>query len=43
MIAAETDFLKPEVKLFRRWLLAELGIGDERPKSSRPGARPFIQ
>jgi DNA-binding transcriptional LysR family regulator len=43
MIAAETDFLKPEVKLFRRWLLAELGIGDEHPKSSRPGARPSIQ
>jgi DNA-binding transcriptional LysR family regulator len=38
LIAAETDFQKPEVKLFRRWLLSELGVGNERQKRSHPDA-----
>ena len=38
LVAAQTDFQKPEVKLFRRWLLSELGIGEERRKSSRARA-----
>jgi LysR family transcriptional regulator, glycine cleavage system transcriptional activator len=43
LIAAETDFQRPEVKLFRRWLLAELGTGDEHHESSPDGARASIQ
>jgi DNA-binding transcriptional LysR family regulator len=39
LVAAQADFQKPEVKLFERWLLAELGIADEPRKASRPGAR----
>jgi LysR family transcriptional regulator, glycine cleavage system transcriptional activator len=39
LIAAETDFQKPEVKLFRRWLLSELGIGEEHRKFSRSSSR----
>jgi DNA-binding transcriptional LysR family regulator len=32
LVAAQADFQKPEVKLFRRWLLSELGITDGRDK-----------
>jgi DNA-binding transcriptional LysR family regulator len=39
LVAAETDFQKPEVKLFRRWLLSELGIEPEPRKSARSGPR----
>ncbi len=33
LLTAQTDFQKPEVKLFRRWLLSELGIETEHRKS----------
>jgi LysR family transcriptional regulator, glycine cleavage system transcriptional activator len=39
LVAAQTDFQKPEVKLFRNWLLSELGIADEHRKCSGPGTR----
>ncbi len=41
LVAAETDFQKPEVKLFRRWLLSELGAeaGAERRMPARSGSR----
>jgi DNA-binding transcriptional LysR family regulator len=32
LVAAQTDFQKPEVRLFQRWLLSELGIADVRQK-----------
>jgi DNA-binding transcriptional LysR family regulator len=35
LVTPQTDFQKPEVKLFRRWLLSELDVGTERRKSSR--------
>ena len=31
LVTAQADFQKPEVKLFRRWLLSELGAGDPAP------------
>jgi LysR family transcriptional regulator, glycine cleavage system transcriptional activator len=34
LVAAQTEFQKPEVKLFRRWLLSELGIADEQSFTS---------
>jgi LysR family transcriptional regulator, glycine cleavage system transcriptional activator len=43
LVPARTDFQKPEVKLFRRWLLSELGIGDKQRKISRSGVRTSIQ
>jgi LysR family glycine cleavage system transcriptional activator len=43
LIAAQTDFQKPEVKLFRHWLLSELGGGDEHHKPSCSGARASTQ
>lgn len=33
LVTAQTDFQKPEVKLFRRWLLSELGIAGEHRKA----------
>lgn len=39
LVTAQTDFQKPEVKLFRGWLLAELGAGAERRKPARMGTR----
>jgi DNA-binding transcriptional LysR family regulator len=39
LIAAQTDFQKPEVKLFQRWLLSELGGGNEHHEPSHSGAR----
>ena len=39
LVTAQTDFQKPEVKLFRHWLLSELGARDQRRKSARSGAR----
>jgi LysR family glycine cleavage system transcriptional activator len=38
LVAAQTDFQKPEVTLFRRWLLSGLGIADERQEPSRSHA-----
>lgn len=37
LVTAETEFQKPEVKLFRRWLLSELGAATEyrKPAPSR--------
>ncbi len=40
LVTAETDFQKPEVKVFRRWLLSELGEPAEGRKPARSGARP---
>jgi len=43
LVTAEADFQKPEVKLFRRWLLSELGVEAEhrKPVRTRAGlARP---
>jgi LysR family transcriptional regulator, glycine cleavage system transcriptional activator len=39
LVTSPTDFQKPEVKLFRRWLLSELGARTEHRKSRRPGPR----
>ncbi len=39
LVASQTEFQKPEVKVFRRWLLSELGGGAEHRKSIRPGSR----
>jgi LysR family transcriptional regulator, glycine cleavage system transcriptional activator len=38
LVTSESDFQKPEVKQFRRWLLAELGIAAEHHKPARAGA-----
>lgn len=35
LVTSETDFEKPEVKLFRTWLLAELGAAPKAAKSQR--------
>jgi len=42
LVTPQTDFQKPEVKLFKRWLLSELGAAT---KSARPGSarRPKSQ
>lgn len=42
LIAAQTDFQKPEVRLFRQWLLSELAIAEKR-RASRPDARAFAE
>jgi DNA-binding transcriptional LysR family regulator len=39
LVISETDFQKPEVKLFRSWLLSELGAATERRKSHRAAGR----
>jgi DNA-binding transcriptional LysR family regulator len=39
LVTPQTDFQKPEVKLFRRWLLSELGAETEHRKSARSGSR----
>jgi DNA-binding transcriptional LysR family regulator len=39
LITSHADFQKPEVKQFRRWLLAELGVGSDQRKSPRSGSR----
>jgi LysR family glycine cleavage system transcriptional activator len=39
LVTSETDFQKPEVKLFRRWLRSELGLEPERRKPPRPDSR----
>ena len=39
LVTSETDFQKPEVKLFRHWLLSELGAGGiEHRKPARAGS-----
>jgi DNA-binding transcriptional LysR family regulator len=48
LVTPETDFQKPEVKLFQRWLLSELGIGGEHRKPAHLGVpratvTPFIR
>jgi len=35
LVTPQTDFQKPEVKLFKRWLLSELGAETRQPKSAR--------
>jgi DNA-binding transcriptional LysR family regulator len=35
LVAAETDFQKPEVKAFRHWIMAELGLKSEPRKHAR--------
>ena len=39
LVTSPTDFQKPEVELFRRWLLSELGAGTEHRKPPRSGPR----
>lgn len=39
LVTSQTDFQKPEVKLFRRWLLSEFGTATEHHKSVRSGPR----
>jgi LysR family glycine cleavage system transcriptional activator len=39
LVTSQTDFQKPEVKLFRRWLLAELGRGTKDSKSGSSVSR----
>jgi DNA-binding transcriptional LysR family regulator len=39
LVTAETEFQKPEVKLFRRWLLSELGAASEHRKPAPSGSR----
>ena len=39
LVTSPTEFQKPEVKLFRRWLLSELGAETEHRKSPRSGPR----
>jgi DNA-binding transcriptional LysR family regulator len=39
LVTAQTEFQKPEVKLFRRWLLSELGAGTAHREPARSGAR----
>jgi DNA-binding transcriptional LysR family regulator len=39
LVTGQTDFQKPEVKLFKRWILSEFGKEAER-KPARPPARP---
>jgi hypothetical protein len=35
LVTSQTDFPKPEVKQFRRWLLAELGLPVEHRKAAK--------
>jgi len=39
LVTAPTDFQKPEVKAFRRWLLSELGTEVAHRKPTRSGSR----
>jgi len=39
LVTAQADFQKPEVKLFRRWLLDELGANPDQRKSARSRSR----
>jgi LysR family transcriptional regulator, glycine cleavage system transcriptional activator len=39
LVASQTEFQKPEVKVFRRWLLSELGAGTEHRKPARSPSR----
>jgi DNA-binding transcriptional LysR family regulator len=39
LVTAQTDFQKPEVKLFRQWLLAEFSLTGTRRKSGRTPSR----
>jgi LysR family glycine cleavage system transcriptional activator len=42
LVTSQTDFEKPEVKRFRRWLLSELGTRPDHQKSARSPARGLI-
>ena len=39
LVTSQTDFQKPEVKVFQRWLLSELGAGNGHRKSAHSGSR----
>jgi LysR family glycine cleavage system transcriptional activator len=39
LVTSPTDFQKPEVKLFRNWLLSEIGVGSKNRKPARTGPR----
>jgi DNA-binding transcriptional LysR family regulator len=39
LVTSQSDFQKPEVKLFRQWLLSELGSLKESERRVRPGLR----
>ncbi len=36
LVTSQTDFQKPEVKLFRRWMLSEFGVDAERKPARSP-------
>ena len=36
LVTAQTDFQKPEVKLFKRWMLSEFGREADRSRRVRP-------
>jgi LysR family transcriptional regulator, glycine cleavage system transcriptional activator len=40
LVTPEVEFQKPEVKLFRNWLLAELGIEPASKSTKSPAAKP---
>ena len=40
LITSDTDFQKPEVKLFRDWLLAELGAAKESKAGGKAEIKP---
>jgi LysR family transcriptional regulator, glycine cleavage system transcriptional activator len=39
LVTSETEFQKPEVKRFRRWLLSELGAGTDHHDPAPPSSR----
>jgi len=39
LVTSQTEFQKPEVKLFRQWLLAELGAGSDARKARDSSSR----
>jgi DNA-binding transcriptional LysR family regulator len=41
LVTSQTEFQKPEVKQFRRWLLSGLGAGAEHHDPARAAAAPI--
>jgi LysR family transcriptional regulator, glycine cleavage system transcriptional activator len=39
LVTSQSEFQKPEVKQFRRWLLSELGAGGGQQRSARPSPK----
>jgi LysR family transcriptional regulator, glycine cleavage system transcriptional activator len=40
LVASQTEFQKPEVKVFRRWLLSELGVGTAQRRQPKQAIKP---